>query len=168
MPNFDTEYAPQNARPSLPTPLVVNSTDASLGLAQQRQQTAREDERRGEIHEQHALPQTDVVVLDRAAVAEHARVVQQAVEPAVAGLDLVGERLVLGPLRSLEIELRDRGLGPERRELLIERVQQLGAAAVQQHGRAVLHERARDGAADAGGRAGHEDHAPGERVGGGR
>src|SRR5204863_3410684 len=95
------------------------------GLAQQRQQTARKNEWRGEVHEQHALPDTDVVVLDRAQVPEHARVVEQTVETPVALLDLLGQRLILRALRALEVELGDRGLGTDRRELPVELLQLL-------------------------------------------
>jgi hypothetical protein len=106
-------------------------------------------------------------VLDRAQVAEQTGVVQQAVETSIALVDLVGERLILRALRALEVELGNGGLRPDPFDLLIERLELRRAAAVQQQRRAVMRERERNRAADAGRRPGHQDHATGELVGGG-
>src|SRR5690606_39193865 len=84
-----------------------------LGLLATRQQTTREDERRVQINVHDALPCSDVVVLDRPAVAEDAGIVHEPVEPTVSRFDLADQVLVLSALRPLEVELRYRRLGTD-------------------------------------------------------
>src|SRR5690606_27196430 len=103
---------------------------------EQRQQTPRQDERRVDVHVHDALPFGDVVVLDRAAVAEYPGVVHEAVQPSVTGLDLLGQMLILRPLGALEVELCDRRLGADLGDLVMQLLEGTSISAVKQYGRA--------------------------------
>ena len=130
------------------------------GALQQRQAIAREDERRGDVDVHRAHPLRHVVMLDRRALAEHAGVVQQRVEPAELLLQRRGELLVLVGPGLLEIERHDR-----RPRLLrcddgvVDRFELAHVATVQEHGRAVRSSGLRDGFADAVARAGDENNS---------
>src|SRR5690606_9843220 len=85
-------------------------------LPEQRQHAARQYEHGVHVHVHHALPRADVVMLDRTAIAEYARVMDEPVESAVARLDLLDQVLVLRTLSAFEVELDDRRFGPPRRD----------------------------------------------------
>src|SRR3970282_2679195 len=115
----------------------------------QREKTARESERGRDFDVHDALPRADIVVLDRAPVAQDPRIVQETVQTSVALRDLIREVLVFVALRALEIERGDRGFGSELAKLRLDVVEGARVAAVQDHWRPVLHEGGRDRRADA-------------------
>ena len=84
---------------------------------------------------------------------------QQAIEAPIARLYFVRELLVLRALSALEVDLCDRRLRPEHLQLLVQRLERLLVATVQDHRRPTADELARDGAADAGRGTRDHDHA---------
>ena len=107
-------------------------------------------------------------MLDRRALAEHAGVVQQRVEPAELLLQRRRELLVFLGSGLLEVERQDRRprmLGGDDR--VVDRFELAHVASVQDHARAVRRCSLRDRLADAVARAGDENDSVAQEVGAG-
>ena len=84
-----------------------------------------------EVYVHHFLPQADIVVFDGTSVAENAGIVKQSVELAIAGFELGGQFLVGLTLGALKVQCLYGGLGAQRTQFKIQRIQRIGVSAVQ-------------------------------------
>jgi hypothetical protein len=114
------------------------------------------------------MPDADVVVLDRRALTEHGRIVQQAVESSPAAADLFGELGIVGTVCAGQIQHCNARLGSAGREDLVIHLLELACGPAQQdHGGAVLREGEGSGASKPVAGAGHQDDTLTQGIDGG-